>query len=241
MEFVKTKHAFDIATRVAAFAALHTPAFREIEKSIQDAQIEITRFGKAVERLSTHEGLYGYIHEMSKNEKKDLDFHIQTLHSLEAKSRELENALTQARDMLNKNRGRLTTAERNTQRKIIQLEQEILLKPFEDLYRNMKMKHENVAIQIQTIQAIMKVVKAQIKDGTEFTKQAVEMLKRELPRVTKIYVKASTNVFVNNTPLIFEITAVWGGKTSVYRVEWVPASEPFNLYKEIARILVTST
>ena len=214
------------------------PGLREIELAIQDAGKEIEKFGRALERLTT-QGPGGYIDEILKDEKRDLQDQIQTLNDLDAKSKELETVLKRARDLLNKNRGKLTTAEKNAQSKITKLEQEIELKPFENAYRNKKRDHDNVVAQIQTIQETLKDTKASIKGGMKITKQVVETLKDELPRVTKILVKASTKVFVDDKPLIFEITATWKGETSVCCVEWVPGSKPSELYREVASNLVS--
>ncbi|OCL00817.1 uncharacterized protein K441DRAFT_710237, partial [Cenococcum geophilum 1.58] len=214
------------------------PGLRAIELAIWDAGKELEKFGKALERLTT-QGPGGYIDEILKDEKRDLQDQIQTLNDLDAKSKELEKVLKRARDLLNKNKGRLTTAEENAQSRITKLEQEIELKPFENAYRNKKRDHDNVAAQIQTIQETLMDTKASIKGGTEITKQVVETLKDELPRVTKILVKASTKVFVDDKPLIFEITAKWKGETGVCRVEWVPGSKPSELYREVASKLVT--
>ncbi|ODM15144.1 hypothetical protein SI65_09383 [Aspergillus cristatus] len=154
-----------------------SPAFRKIEYGINDAVREINN---------------GYIQEMSRDERAELDRQIRQLNELREKSKELEANLRMAIDALEKSKGRITNQEREVQTRILTLEKEIELKPFEDAYRNKKNDHDTVAAQVQVIQQTLKDIGNGVNAETKAAKQVVEALKKATPRITLIVVKAST-------------------------------------------------
>lgn len=210
-----------------------SPAFRQIEYGINDAVREINKFGRALDSL-TRNGVYGYIQEMSRDERAELDRQIRQLNELREKSKELEANLRMAIDALEKNKGRITNQEREVQTRILTLEKEIELKPFEDAYRNKKNDHDRVAAQVQVIQKTLKDIRNGVNAETKAAKQVVEALKKATPRITLIVVKASTEVFAKNEPLVFSVDVAWAGETKRYEVTWTPGSNPADLYKNVA-------
>ena len=216
---------------------MSSPAFVEIEHGIRDATEKVAQFGRALDRL-TSEGLYGYLHELSKDEKRDLDRQIKVLEALQEKSKELEKALRTARDELQRNKGILTKKQRDAQSQIIQLEEDIKLEPFKQKYERMKEDHDNIVGQIKVIQGTLRDVKSKVKVGADSAKRIVEKMEKGLPRVTKIYVKASTEVFAKDEPLIFEVWATYDGNTDKYRVEWKPGKSVSDFYQEVAHKLL---
>jgi len=210
-----------------------SPAFRQIEYGINDAVREINKFGRALDSL-TRNGVYGYIQEMSRDERAELDRQIRQLNELREKSKELEANLRMAIDALEKNKGRITNQEREVQTRILTLEKEIELKPFEDAYRNKKNDHDRVAAQVQVIQKTLKDIRNGVNAETKAAKQVVEALKKATPRITLIVVKASTEVFAKNEPLVFSVDVAWAGETKRYEVTWTSGSNPADLYKNVA-------
>lgn len=171
---------------------------------------------------------------MSRDERTELDRQIKQLNELWKKSKELEANLQEAINALNRNEGRITSHERTVQSRILELEQEIELKPFEDAYRNKKNDHDRVVAQVQVIQQALKDIKSGIDAQTKAAKEVVEALKKATPRITLIVVKASTEVFAKNEPLVFSVDVAWIGETKRYEVTWSPGSKPADLYKDIA-------
>lgn len=233
MEQIKARRDVNNEILKAAREIARSPAFRQIESSINDAVREVNKFGKALDSL-TRNGVYGYIQEMSRDERAEVDRQIQQLDELRRKSMELEANLEAAIDALNKNKGRITSAERAVQTRILTLEEEIKLKPFEDAYRNKKNDHDRVAAQIQVIQQTLKDIRNGIDAHTKAAKHVVEALKKATPRITLIVVKASTEVFAKNEPLVFSVDVEWIGETTRYEVTWSPGSRPADLYKDVA-------
>lgn len=233
LEQIKARR--DAQNEILKFAReiVSSPAFRQIEYGINDAVREINKFGRALDSL-TRNGVYGYIQEMSRDERAELDRQIRQLNELREKSRELEANLQRAIDALEKNKGRITSEERAVQSRILALEQEIELKPFEDAYRNKKNDHDRVVAQIEVIQQTLKDIRNGVDAHTKAAKQVVEALKKATPRITLIVVKASTEVFAKNEPLVFSVDAAWLGETKRYEVTWSPGSRPADLYKDIA-------
>lgn len=212
---------------------MNTPVFKQIESGINDAIREIDRFGKALDSL-TRNGVYGYIEEMSKDERKELDLQIDQLKELLEESRELEANLQKAINALDENKGKITDDQRKVQSRILQLEQEIKLKPFEDAYRNKKNDYDRVVGQIKVIEQTLKDIANGIEAQVKAAQNVVKALKKATPRITLIVVKASTEVFAKNEPLVFSVDVEWIGKTETYEVTWTPGSSPADLYKDVA-------
>lgn len=59
-----------------------------------------------------------------------------------------------------------------------------------------------------------------------------------LPHIRDVKVKASSEMLVKHTPLIFEITVEWFGGLNTCHVEWVPNQDAHELYTSAAKILV---
>lgn len=172
--------------------------------------------------------------EMSRDEQAELDRQIQQLVELQKISKVLEDNLLAAIDALNENKGRVTSAETAIQTRIIKLQEEIKLKPFEDAYRNKVNDYDRVAGQIQVIVQTLKNIRSGIDANTKAAQQVVEALKKATPRITLIVVKASTEVFAKNEPLLFSVDVEWIGETKKYEVTWSPGSRPADLFKDVA-------
>ncbi|KAE8153299.1 hypothetical protein BDV25DRAFT_137055 [Aspergillus avenaceus] len=237
LEQIKARKAIDAELRHVARDIMNSQPFKDVERGINDAVREINKFGRALDALTT-KGLYGYIQELSKDEREEVWRQMRLLDELKEKSKELEATLTQARNELNRNRGRITEAQRKAQSKIEQLKQEIKLKPFEHDYQNKKQDHDRVVAKIETIQQTLRDVRKGIDAGTKAAKETVDALKKATPRITRIRVKASADVFAKNKPLIFEINSEWLGQKSQCHVEWTPGSSAADLYRSVANKLI---
>ena len=120
------------------------------------------------------------------------------------------------------------------------LEEEIKLKPFDTELRAKQIEHANVNAQVQSILQTLKDIRNGIDAGTQAAKQTVEKLKKGMPRVTLIIVKASTEIFVKNEPLVFSCDIDWLGEKSNLQVTWAPGMNPADLYKDIADKIIKS-
>lgn len=233
LEAVKLKQTTQTGIMNRVREIMNTPAFREVEKGINDAAEQAEKFGRALQALGT-KGVYGYIEEMSRDEQAELDRQIQQLSELQQKSRDLEAELKKAIAALEKHKGRITDGMKETQSHIYKLEEEIKLKPFDDAYRNKKNDHDRVVAQVQVIQMALNEIKKGVDASTKAAKQTVDKLKTATPQITLIVVKASTKVFNNNEPLLFLVDVTWSGDTTQYELSWTPGSQPSDLYKSIA-------
>ena len=233
MEQIKARRDANNEILKAAREITSSPAFRQIESGINDAIREVNKFSRALDSLTT-KGVYGYMEEMSRDEQAELDRQIQQLVELQKISKVLEDNLLAAIDALNENKGRVTSAETAIQTRIIKLQEEIKLKPFEDAYRNKVNDYDRVAGQIQVIVQTLKNIRSGIDANTKAAQQVVEALKKATPRITLIVVKASTEVFAKNEPLLFSVDVEWIGETKKYEVTWSPGSRPADLFKDVA-------
>ncbi|KAK5988837.1 hypothetical protein PT974_10331 [Cladobotryum mycophilum] len=214
------------------------PAFKEFESGIQDASEKMVQFGNALTALESR-GLSGYLEEMCKNDRKELQNYINTIRKLEAKSKELEGVLRAALAELEKNQGRLSRAEKEAQDKIAVLERDMKVMPFEDAYKSQKRKYEGITTQIRMAQEALKDLKNEVKAGTESAKAIVNELKNGIPRVTRILVIANTEMFTKKEPLVFEMDVEWAGKTTTQSFKWVPDDDAIQWYKDVAKLVIT--
>ncbi|KAE8131103.1 hypothetical protein BDV38DRAFT_289020 [Aspergillus pseudotamarii] len=233
LERAKGQRDFYATTMNAAKDLMNTSEYKEVENAITQASNKITNFSRAVDALN-RKGVIGYAQEMCRDEEAERDRQIQLLTELETESRRLVAALTEAKTELENNRGRITTAQRKAQSAIAQLEEEIKLKPFDLELRAKQIEHANVNAQVQTIQQTLKDIRNGIDAGTQAAKHTVETLKKGMPRVTLIIVKASTESFIKNEPLVFSCDIEWLGENSNLEVTWAPGMNAADLYKDIA-------
>ncbi|KAE8165389.1 hypothetical protein BDV40DRAFT_297418 [Aspergillus tamarii] len=216
LERAKSQRDFYATTMNAAKDLMNTSAFKEVENAITQASNEITNFSRTVDALN-RKGVIGYVQEMSRDEEAERDRQIQLLTELETESRRLAAPLTKAKTELEKNRGRITAAQRKEQSAIARLEEEIKLKPFDTELRAKQIEHANVNAQVQSIQQTLKDIRNGIDAGTQAAQHT-----------------ASTEIFVKNEPLDFSCDIGWLGEKSNLQVTWALGMNPADLYKDIA-------
>lgn len=219
---------------------MNTQAFKDIEYGINDAGRHIEQFGRALERL-TSEGLYGYIHELSKDERRDIDRQIEILNELTAKSEELERNLEIAKKALDTRSREVSAEEKAAQDRIAVLDGEIKMLPMRKEYQNKKRDHDNVVAQMNGILSTLKDIKNGVRIGASSAKAIVDTLKKGVPRITHIIVRASNDTLKDNEPLLFEIHTEWLDKPGVFSISWSPNQDPSELYKLASNKLLTGS
>lgn len=211
--------------------------FQDVKTGITDAVKKIEQFGRAVDAL-TKQGVYGYIQVMSKDEKAEVDRQIKLLTKLEEESTKLEAALNTAKSELEKNQGRITAAQKEAQKSIATLTEKIKLIPVESGLHAKQLEYAHITAKMKALQNTLEEVKNGASAATHAAKETVDALKKGTPQVTKIVVKASTEVFVKSKPLVFSVDVDWLGEKSNVEVTWTPKMHPEDLYKGIADAII---
>ncbi|KAF5603308.1 hypothetical protein FPCIR_1504 [Fusarium pseudocircinatum] len=238
LEEAHARKAVDAELRHAGKAIMDLPAFRSIEAAINEAARKIDQFGRAIDGL-INRGLGAYLDEMLKDEKEDLNRQIRLLDALMKKSEELERAYKEAKEALDKTEQRLTPKQEAARKKIAKLQAEIKMLPARHEYMNKKKDYEIMEIQVNDLVATLNDIQRVMKDVSQISKDVVNTLKKGIPRVTKIIVRASNRVFAEGKPLMFEIQAVWMDQEETFRIEWAPDQGISVLYSQAAEKLAT--
>ncbi|KAF5230728.1 hypothetical protein FANTH_13720 [Fusarium anthophilum] len=238
LEEAHARKAADAELRHAGKAIMDLPAFRSIEAAINEAARKIDQFGRAIDGL-LNRGLGAYLDEMLKDEKEDLNRQIRLLEALMRKSEELEAAYKQAKKDLEKTEQRLSPKQEAARKKIAEIQAEIKMLPARHEYMNKKKDYETMEIQVNDLIATLNDIQRVMKEVSQISKDVVNTLKNGIPRVTKIIVRASNRVFVEDKPLMFEIQAVWMDQQGTFRIEWAPNQGISVLYSQAAEKLAT--
>ncbi|TVY73675.1 hypothetical protein Focb16_v005236 [Fusarium oxysporum f. sp. cubense] len=238
LEEAHARKAIDAEFRHAGKAIMDLPAFRSIEVAINEAARKIDQFGRALDGL-VNRGLTAWIEEMLKDEREDLNRQIRLLEALLRKSEEFEAAYKQAKKDLDKTEERLSPKQEAARKRIAEIEGEIKMLPAQHEYMNKKKDYENMEIQVNHLIATLDDIKRVMEEVSQIGKDVLNTLKKGIPRVTKIIVRASNRTFADDKPLMFEIQAVWMDKHETFRVEWAPNQGISVLYSQAAEKLAT--
>ncbi|VZH91427.1 unnamed protein product [Fusarium fujikuroi] len=238
LEIAHARRDADAIVRLAAQAVFYIPAFRNIEKSIDEVVRKIDQFGRALDGL-VNRGLGAYIEEMLKDEREDLNRQIRLLDALMEKSKELEAAYEEAKRDVEKTVQRLSPKQEAARKRIAEIQAEIKMLPVLHEYMNKKQDYENIEIQVNDLNATLENIQRIMKEVSQISKDVLNTLKKGIPRVTKIIVRASNRSFADDKPLMFEIHAVWMDIQEIFCVEWAPNQSISVLYSQAAEKLAT--
>ncbi|KAF5965410.1 hypothetical protein FCOIX_12975 [Fusarium coicis] len=238
LEEAHARKAADAELRHAGKAIMDLPAFRSIEANINEAARKIDQFGRAIDGL-VNRGLGAYLEEMLKDEREDLNRQIRLLEALTKKSEELEAAYEQAKKDLDDTEQRLTPEQEAARKKIAKLQVEIEMLPARHEYMNRKKDYETMEIQVNNLITTLNDIQRAVKEVSQISKDVVNTLRKGIPRVTKIIVRASNRAFEEDKPLMFEIQAVWMDTPGMFHVEWAPNQGISVLYSQAAEKLAT--
>ncbi|VTT59074.1 unnamed protein product [Fusarium fujikuroi] len=238
LEIAHARRDADAIVRLAAQAVFYIPAFRNIEKSIDEVVRKIDQFGRALDGL-VNRGLGAYIEEMLKDEREDLNRQIRLLDALMEKSKELEAAYEEAKRDVEKTVQRLSPKQEAARKRIAEIQAEIKMLPALHEYMNKKQDYENIEIQVNDLNATLENIQRIMKEVSQISKDVLNTLKKGIPRVTKIIVRASNRSFADDKPLMFEIHAVWMDIQEIFCVEWAPNQSISVLYSQAAEKLAT--
>ncbi|KAK2123484.1 hypothetical protein NOF04DRAFT_1361932 [Fusarium oxysporum II5] len=238
LEEAHAREAIDAELRHAGKAIMDLPAFRSIEVAINEAARKIDQFGRALDGL-VNRGLAAWIEEMLKDEREDLNRQIRLLEALLRKSEKPEAAYKQAKKDLDKTEERLSPKQEAARKRIAEIEGEIKMLPAQHEYMNKKKDYENMEIQVNHPIATLDDIKRVMEEVSQISKDALNTLKKGIPRVTKIIVRVSNSTFADDKPLMFEIQAVWMDIHETFRVEWAPNQGISVLYSQAAEKLAT--
>ncbi|KAF5568814.1 hypothetical protein FPHYL_2621 [Fusarium phyllophilum] len=238
LEEAHARKTVDAELRHAGKAIMDLPAFRSIEAAINEAARKIDQFGRAIDGL-VNRGLGAYLEEMLKDEREDLNRQIRLLDALMRKSEELEAAYEEAKKALDKTEQRLSPKQEAARKRIAEIQAEIRMLPARHEYMNKKKDYETMEIQVNYIVATLDDIQRVMKEVSQISKDVINTLKKGIPRVTKIIVRASNRSFVDDKPLMFEIQAVWMEKQGTFHVEWAPNQGISVLYSQAAEKLAT--
>uniref|UniRef100_A0A0D2YA03 Uncharacterized protein n=1 Tax=Fusarium oxysporum (strain Fo5176) TaxID=660025 RepID=A0A0D2YA03_FUSOF len=238
LEEAHARKEIDAELRHAGKAIMDLPAFRSIEVAINEAARKIDQFGRALDGF-VNRGLAAWIEEMLKDEREDMNRQIRLLEALVRKSEELEAAYEQAKKDLDKTEERLSPKQEAARKRIAEIEGEIKMLPAQHEYMNKKKDYENMEIQVNHLIATLDDIKRVMKEVSQISKDVLNTLKKGIPRVTKIIVRASNMTFADDKPLMFEIQAVWMDIHETFRVEWAPNQGISVLYSQAAEKLAT--
>ncbi|KAF5723494.1 hypothetical protein FMUND_1818 [Fusarium mundagurra] len=238
LEEAHARKAADAELRHAGKAIMDLPAFRSIEAAINEAARKIDQFGRAIDGL-VNRGLGAYLEEMLKDEREDLNRQIRLLEALMRKSEELEAAYEEAKKDLDNTEQRLSPKQEAARKRIAEIQAEIKMLPARHEYMNKKKDYENMEIQVNDLVSTLNDIQRVMKEVSQISKDVVNTLKKGIPRVTKIIVRASNRAFVEDKPLMFEIQAVWMEKHGTFHVQWAPNQGISVLYSQAAEKLAT--
>ncbi|PNP76648.1 hypothetical protein FNYG_10067 [Fusarium nygamai] len=94
-------------------------------------------------------------------------------------------------------------------------------------------------IQVNDLIATLDDTQRVVKEVSQISKDVVNTLRKGIPRVTKIIIRASNRAFAEDKPLMFEIQAVWMDTPGTFHVEWAPNQGISVLYSQAAEKLAT--
>ncbi|KAI1451228.1 hypothetical protein F4805DRAFT_464043 [Annulohypoxylon moriforme] len=237
LEQAHASKAIELGLHYAAESILKSDEFRAVERGIQDAVYEVSRFERALEKLIT-QGPEAYIKEMTYDERVKLDRQVALYDELVGGSKKLEAALTAARNSLDAEKGRLRPEEEAAREAIAELEAEIELKPFEKDYENKKQDFEKIKTQTQALLSTLEDVRKGIHVGEDVVRQVTKMLTWGMPEIRDIYVEVSSDAFVEDKPMLFSIKVRWLGQDFTCHDEWSPNQEAYELYNSAAKGIV---
>ncbi|KAF4485672.1 hypothetical protein FAGAP_11478 [Fusarium agapanthi] len=238
LEEAHARKAADAELRHAGKAIMDLPAFRSIEAAINEAARKIDQFGRAIDGL-VNRGLGAYLEEMLKDERENINRQIRLLEALTRESKKLEAAYKEAKKDLENTEQRLTRKQEATRKRIAEIQAEIEMLPARHEYMNKNKDYETMEIQVNDLVATLDDIQQVMKKVSQISKDVVNTLRKGIPRVTKIIVRASNRAFVEDKPLMFEIQAVWMDKQGTFHVEWAPNQGISVLYSQAAEKLAT--
>jgi DNA repair exonuclease SbcCD ATPase subunit len=231
------KHA-DAVARGATRAFLRdNPAFQQLMNEIGKFQEKIEQISDILEH--TLQGEYEeaiQTYERDKNE--ELNAKIRAINVCYNVSTEIERKLQQARQELSKNEGRLTKREKELQEDIERLNGEIQTKPFAEEYKRKLQEYEKFKAVVEGVQDRLERVRKGIDETVKTARRALAVLERSIPRVERIYIYGSTDVFVNNKPLTFSVRAAWLDMSISFDVSWAPGCSMADLYNSISSRMI---
>jgi hypothetical protein len=163
----------------------------------------------------------------------------QTARSIDEKEQGTRGCLKKAKEALGETEQRLTPEQEAATKKIAELQAEMKMLHARHEYMNKKKDYETMEIQVNDLIATLNDFQGVLKEVSQIRKDVVNTLKKGIPRVTKIIVRASNRAFEEDKPLMFEIQAVWMEKQGTFHVEWAPNPGISVLYSQAAEKLAT--
>ena len=179
----------------------------------------------------------GYIEEMTRDERRDLQRQIDVIKDLEEKSQELSRQLEAAKKALEETKGRLSPEQEEARKRIVDLEEEIKLAPWEAEYRNKQEDYERIRLLAEGLVQTLEEIKKGIHAGTDLVRQVVEFMKF-IPEIRSVTVRASSQTLAYHAPLMFEMAISWRDELHTVHVEWTPNQGAPELYSSAAKKLV---
>lgn len=222
---------------LAVEAVTNTQAFITVEQELNHVADQIAKVESALERLVT-EGPVGFIEEMTRDEKRDLQHQIEVLEGLIKESKELEEELRMAETTLEETRGRLSREQEEARRRIAKLEADIKLRPFEEDYRTKQQDFDRFKAHADLLIAALETARDVVDIWGIAAQKVIRFVERGMPRIKEIKVRASSKALAAHEPLRLEITASWLGEDYVCHVEWAPEEDAHVLYRSAATKLV---
>lgn len=220
-----------------AESIVRSKEFQDIERGINDALFEVSRFGSALEKLVT-DGPMGYIEETTRDERANLKQQINLYDQLVRDCKKLERALIDAKKALEAEKSRLKPEQEEARVRIAELEAEIKLKPFEKEYEMKKQDFDRIKTQADALISTLEDIKASVEIGADVLWQVSKIIMEGIPEITDIYVEASSDAIAENKPMTFSITARWLGQDHICRVDWSPNQGVQELYGRAAEKVV---
>ena len=218
----------------AAEAIMDSDEFKAVERGINNAVYEVSRFERALEKLVA-QGPMAYLEEMTYDERVEVDRQIKLLDELIDASTKLQTELEEAKDALDEKKGRLSPQQEEARKRIANLEAEIKLKPFEEDYRNKKQDFDKLQTQADALLQTLEDIKGGVNIGADVLRQVTKLVIEGIPQIKEIRVKASSEVLVKHDPLMFEITVTWMKQDHECHVEWAPSQDAHDLYSNAAK------
>ncbi|KAF4973360.1 hypothetical protein FSARC_338 [Fusarium sarcochroum] len=212
---------------------LNSKAFQFVGQAINCAAGEIVSVIQELEDLIL-QGMPNIARMMSEERKRIVDDYINKLDELIRKSEELEEVLIQAKKALDDSNGRLGPEFEESGERIAKLEFEMDTLPAKYALKAAERRYNLDRLTVDLQISNLRNKEVTIRAVMQFSRDILAALKKGVPRVTQILVRASTDVLAKNKPLVFEIQAEWFGKKGTFRIQWAPNQSPETLYREAA-------
>lgn len=181
------------------------------------------------------QGFEGFAEAILRDERREVDRQIELIDELLQASRKLQKELEKAKAALEETKGRLSPQQKEARKRIVDLEAEIRLKPFDHAYRAKKEDYDKLCVVADMLISTLEQIRKGINVGADVLRQVTKLVMQGIPQIKEIRVKASSEMLVKYEPLLFEITVTWLGKDHTCHVEWAPNQDAQALYGNAAK------